>query len=208
LTDARLYLVTRAQLRAGSLAGFLPDLAAAGVDAVQLREKDLEAGEILRLSGPIVEACRAAGIDFVVNDRPDIAFALGVGVHVGQNDLPAAAARAIVPCGPVGLSTHSEQEVDGAIALGDVIDYFAVGPVYETPTKPGRPSVGLGLVSYAAARAARPWFAIGGIDETNLSKVMDAGAKRVVVARAISEASDPVAAAARLRAILDRATLG
>jgi thiamine-phosphate pyrophosphorylase len=204
LRDAKLYLVARAQLHTGSLAGFIPGLAAAGVDLVQLREKDLEAGDVLRLAEPIVEACRAVGVDFIVNDRPDLAFAMHVGVHVGQKDVPAEVARAVVPEGLVGLSTHSEREVDGAIALGDKIDYFAVGPVYETPTKPGRPSVGLELVRYAAARTARPWFAIGGINEDNLPAVMDAGAQRVVVARAISEAFDPVVAATRLRAILDQ----
>lgn len=208
LEDARLYLVAGAELEAGPLVDLVGDLVDAGVDLIQLREKEMEAGDILRAGAPIAEACRAAGVDFVVNDRPDIALALGAGVHVGQNDVPVDVARAMIPGRIVGLSTHSEDEVDGALALGDGIDYFASGPVFETPTKLGRPPVGLGLISYAAARANRPWFAIGGINESNLAEVMGAGARRVVVVRAITEARDPVAAAARLREMLGDVPLG
>jgi thiamine-phosphate pyrophosphorylase len=208
LGDARLYLVAGAQIEAGSLAELVGDLAGAGVDLIQLREKEMEAGDILRVGAPIAEACRAAGVGFMVNDRPDLALALGSGVHVGQNDVPVDVAREIVPDRMVGLSTHSEEQVDGALALGDRIDYFAAGPVFETPTKPGRPQVGLGLIRYAAARANMPWFAIGGITESNIAEVMEAGARRVVVVRAITEARDPVAAAARLKDMLGAAPLG
>lgn len=208
LEDARLYLVAGAQIEAGPLVDLVGDLAGAGVDLIQLREKDLEAGDILRAGAPIAEACRAAGVGFVVNDRPDLALALGAGVHVGQNDVPVEVARAIVPGRIVGLSTHSEDEVDTALDLGDRIDYFAAGPVFETPTKPGRPQVGLGLIRYAAAHANRPWFAIGGINESNLAEVIEAGARRVVVVRAVTEARDPVAAAARLKNMLGAAPLG
>ena len=207
-SDARLYLVARAQLGAGPLVDLIAGLAGAGVDMIQLREKEMEAGDILRTGAPIADACREAGVPFVLNDRPDLALALGAGVHVGQNDVPVDVVRAIVPDAIVGLSTHEEGEIDAAIALWDRIDYFAVGPVYETPTKQGRPSVGLRLVRYAASRTDRPWFAIGGIDESTLGDVLDAGARRVVVVRAITEADDPIAAARRLRRLLDERAVG
>jgi thiamine-phosphate pyrophosphorylase len=200
--------VARAQLGAGPLVDLIAGLAGAGVDMIQLREKEMEAGDILRTGAPIADACREAGVPFVLNDRPDLALALGAGVHVGQNDVPVDVVRAIVPDAIVGLSTHEEGEIDAAIALWDRIDYFAVGPVYETPTKQGRPSVGLRLVRYAASRTDRPWFAIGGIDESTLGDVLDAGARRVVVVRAITEADDPIAAARRLRRLLDERAVG
>jgi thiamine-phosphate pyrophosphorylase len=165
----------------------------------------MEAGDVLRAGAEVADACRVAGLPFVVNDRPDIAALLGVGVHVGQNDLTVEQARRFVAGGPVGVSTHAREEIDGAVAASP--DYIAVGPVFETPTKPGRPAAGLGLVSYAAERVELPWFAIGGIDETNLSEVMAAGARRIVVVRAITEARDPVSAATRLRSLLDEAPL-
>jgi thiamine-phosphate pyrophosphorylase len=202
LGDARLYLVAPSELGAGRLADLVPDLAAAGVDLVQLREKDMEAGDLLRVGGAILEACRRSGIPFILNDRPDVALVLGAdGVHVGQNDLPPSAARRFFPGGVVGWSTHRPEEVDAATSAE--IDYFAVGPVYETPTKPGRPAAGLELVRYAAAKSTTvPWFAIGGIDESNLETVIEAGARRVVVVRAITESDDPPAAAARLKSRL------
>jgi len=204
----RLYLVAPARLRAGALVDVVAELAEAGVDVVQLREKEMEARDVLRLAEPLQAACRDAGIPFIINDRPDIAIALGAdGVHVGQNDLPVEAVRRILPSQIVGLSTHAVQEVDAAAAT-DGIDYFAVGPVFATPTKLGRPAAGLGLIRHAAALGSeRPWFAIGGIDETNLGSVMDAGARRIVVVRAITEAADPVEAAARLRVELDEIPL-
>jgi thiamine-phosphate pyrophosphorylase len=207
VAGARLYLVAPARLAAGSLAGLIPDLAPAGVDLVQLREKELEAGDLLRLGAEIAEACEGAGIPFVVNDRPDVAAILGAGVHVGQNDMPVEHVRRFVPEGIVGLSTHAEHEVDAAVSAPVTPDYIAAGPVFETPTKPGRPAAGLDLISYAAERVPLPWFAIGGIDEANLAQVMDAGARRIVVVRAITEASDPVAAAARLKSLLSEVPL-
>jgi thiamine-phosphate pyrophosphorylase len=207
VADARLYLVAPATLRAGPLAGLVPDLSAAGVDLIQLREKDMEAGDLLRVGRPVADACRDAGVSFVVNDRPDVALALDAGVHLGQNDVPVAVARRILGGAIIGVSTHSRGEIDDALAAIEPIDYIAVGPVYETPTKPGRPAVGLELVRYAAQHAMLPWFAIGGIDSTNIAGVIDAGARRIVVVRAITEAPDPVAAAAELSAQLDHVPL-
>jgi thiamine-phosphate pyrophosphorylase len=208
IIDTRLYLVAPASIRAGELVEFVPELAAAGVDLIQLREKAMEAGDLLRVGGPLVEACADAGVHFVLNDRADVALALDApGIHLGQNDLPVATARRILGTVIVGCSTHSEAEID-AIAESDApVDYIAVGPVFETPTKPGRPPVGPDLVRYAARHSPVPWFAIGGINGSNLDDVLEAGARRVVVVRAITEAADPVAAATELRRRLDEVPL-
>ncbi len=200
--DARLYLVAPARIEAGPLVDLVDELVAAGVDLIQLREKEMEARDLLRIGGQLQEECSSAGIPFILNDRPDVALALGAdGVHVGQNDLPVDAVRRIFPTGIVGLSTHAPHEVDGSLAA-DGLDYIAVGPVHETPTKPGRPAAGLELVRYAATHVDLPWFAIGGLDHSNLEAAMEAGARRAVVVRAVTEASDPVAAAARLKEML------
>ena len=201
MIDARLYLVARARLAAGDLAALVPELADSGVDMIQLREKEREAGELLRVGEPIALACKAAGIPFIVNDRPDVTLALNAdGVHLGQNDLPAAFARDLLGDRIIGLSTHRPEEVDAAIELEETVDYFVVGPVHSTPTKAGRDAVGLDLVRYAASVGPPlPWFAIGGIDRTNVDEVLAAGAERVVVVRAITEADDPPAAAAALK---------
>jgi thiamine-phosphate pyrophosphorylase len=139
------------------------------------------------------------GALFVLNDRPDLVAAAGAdGVHVGQDDAPIAKARAAVgPDRLVGLSTHSPDQVDAAGAKP--VDYIGVGPVYATPTKPGRPAVGLELVRYAAEHATVPFFAIGGISPANVDAVRDAGAKRIAVVRALTEAADPARAARALR---------
>lgn len=207
LREARLYLVAPAHPPAGDLASMTPDLAAAGVDVIQLREKEMEGGDILWVGEPIAQACRAAGIPFIVNDRPDVALALGAdGVHLGQNDLPVKVARRVMGDAIVGRSSHTERQVEAETAGG--ADYIAVGPVYETPTKRGRPGTGVALIAHAADAAGTvAWFAIGGIDPSNLGAVMEAGARRIVVVRAITEASDPPAAAARLRRMLDEVSL-
>ncbi|KUJ54477.1 thiamine-phosphate pyrophosphorylase [Streptomyces albus subsp. albus] len=202
LADARLYLCTDARKRQGDLPEFLDAVLAGGVDIVQLRDKGMEAGEELEHLAVFADACRRHGKLLAVNDRADVAHAAGSAVlHLGQGDLPVQAARAIL--GPellIGRSTHAESEVDAAIAEAGV-DYFCTGPCWPTPTKPGRPAPGLDLVRYTAALApARPWFAIGGIDAGNLDQVLEAGARRVVVVRAITEADDPGAAAAALAA--------
>jgi thiamine-phosphate pyrophosphorylase len=204
LDSARLYLCTDARQRQDDLAAFLDAVLAAGVDIVQLRQKGLEAGAELGHLDVFREACDRHGALLAVNDRADVAFAAGADVlHVGQGDLAPAVARQILGPGPVvGLSTHSEAEASAA-AADPAIDYFCAGPVWPTPTKPGRPAPGIGLVTYAAGLGTtRPWFAIGGIDETSIGEVLEAGASRVVVVRAITDARDPAAAAGRLAARL------
>ncbi|MGH2754983.1 MAG: thiamine phosphate synthase, partial [Actinomycetota bacterium] len=203
--DARLYLVAPSRLAVGTLAELVPELAAAGVDLIQLREKEMEAGDILRVGEPLAAACEEARVPFIVNDRPDVAFALRAsGVHLGTNDLPTSIARAILGPAIVGRSSHSRDDIDAA--LDGSPDYLAVGPVYATPTKPDRPGTGLELIAHAAATVSIPWFAIGGINDSNLEQVLGAGAARIVVVRAITEAPDPPSAAARLKAMLRFAT--
>ena len=198
LSDARLYLCTDAREKQGDLSQFLDAALSGGVDIVQLRQKDLEAADELAALKVFADACKRHGKLLAVNDRADIAFAAGADVlHLGQRDLPVQAARAITGPEPViGRSTHTFSQVNAAMTEQGS-DYFCVGPCWETPTKPGRSAAGLELVSYAASRQpAKPWFAIGGIDLARLDQVVEAGASRVVVVRAITEADDPSAAAA------------
>ncbi|MFF1422550.1 thiamine phosphate synthase [Streptomyces sp. NPDC058280] len=200
LSDARIYLCTDARTRQRDLPEFLDAVLASGVDIVQLRDKGMEAAEELDHLQVFADACRRHGTLLAVNDRADVAHAIGSGVlHLGQGDLPVPAARAILGDELlIGRSTHAEAEVDAAVAEPGV-DYFCTGPCWPTPTKPGRHAPGLGLVRYAASLATeRPWFAIGGIDAGNLDQVLDAGARRIVVVRAITEADDPAAATAAL----------
>jgi thiamine-phosphate pyrophosphorylase len=206
LADARLYLCTDARRSSGDLRPFLDAVLGAGVDIVQLREKGLEAGEELALLEVFADACRRHGRLLAVNDRADVALAAGADVlHLGQDDLPVPVARRILGPGPViGRSSHSPAQADAAAAEPGV-DYFCAGPVWTTPTKPGRPSTGPGLLAHVAqAKPERPWFAIGGISLGTLGEVLDAGATRVVVVRAITQSDDPAAAtrqfARRLRA--------
>ena len=178
------------------------------MDVVQLRQKGLEAAQEMAFLEVFRAACDRHGALLAVNDRADIARAVGADVlHLGQDDLPVRLARQIVwPGTLIGLSTHSADQAAEAAAAPDV-DYFCTGPVWPTPTKPGRPAPGLGLVRYAAALAAPvPWFAIGGISAANLGEVLTAGASRAVVVRAITEAADPAAAAAVLAARLRTAS--
>ncbi len=197
LADARLYLCTDARRAQGDLPAFLDAVLGAGVDIVQLREKGLEAGEELAQLGVFAGACRRHGRLLAVNDRADVALAAGADVlHLGQDDLPVPVARQILGPGPViGLSSHSPAQADAA-AREPGADYFCAGPVWTTPTKPGRPATGTGLLAHVARAApGRPWFAIGGISLARLDEVLAAGATRVVVVRAITEADDPAAAA-------------
>jgi thiamine-phosphate pyrophosphorylase len=198
LGDARLYLCVDGRRDRGDLAPFLDAVLSNGVDIVQLRQKGLEAGEELALLEVFAAACARHGTLLAVNDRADVALAAGADVlHLGQDDLPVPAARRILGPGPViGRSSHSPEQA-AAAAIEEGVDYFCAGPVWETPTKQGRPGTGTGLLTrVAAVGTARPWFAIGGISLDRLDSVLEAGATRVVVVRAITEVDDPGAAAA------------
>ncbi|WP_069771258.1 thiamine phosphate synthase [Streptomyces sp. LUP30] len=198
LSAARLYLCTDARTRQGDLPEFLDAVLAGGVDIVQLRDKGMEAAEELEHLRVFADACARHGKLLAVNDRADVAHAAGADVlHLGQGDLPVPAARAILGDRVlVGRSTHSAAEAEAA-AVQEGVDYFCTGPCWPTPTKPGRHAPGLDLVRHTASLGVdRPWFAIGGIDLGNLDEVLAAGARRVVVVRAITQADDPGAAAA------------
>ncbi len=216
LARARLYLCTDARRDRGDLAEFADAALAGGVDIIQLRDKGsaaeqrlgpLEARDELAALEVLADAARRHGALLAVNDRADIARAAGAAVlHLGQDDLPLAVARDII--GPdmlVGRSTHDQAQVGAAIA--EDVDYFCVGPCWPTPTKPGRSAPGLALVRSTAALACdKPWFAIGGIDADRLPEVLAAGARRIVVVRAITAAEDPLAAAQQLSSALAAAS--
>jgi thiamine-phosphate pyrophosphorylase len=198
LRRARLYLVVEAAAE-----HVLGPALRGGVDMVQLRDKEAGDDAILRAAAGFRALCDEHAALFWLNDRPDLAReARADGVHLGQDDTPVAEAREQL--GPemlIGLSTHSPEQFDAA--LRSEADQLSVGPVWETPTKAGRPGVGLDYVRYAAEHGGdRPWFAIGGIDHGNVGEVIAAGARRIVVVRAIRDASDPERAAASLRETL------
>jgi thiamine-phosphate pyrophosphorylase len=212
LERASLYLCTDARRERGDLAEFVDAALAGGVDIVQLRDKGsvgeqrfgaLEARAELAALEVLADAARRHGALLAVNDRADIAFAAGADVlHLGQDDLPLHAARTVIGTAPlIGRSTHDVAQLNAAIY--EQVDYFCVGPCWPTPTKPGRAAAGLDLVRAARATGTdKPWFAIGGIDGARLPEVLEAGARRVVVVRAITAADDPTAAAAALKATL------
>ncbi|PWV78542.1 thiamine-phosphate pyrophosphorylase [Prauserella marina] len=209
LSNARLYLCTDARRSRGDLAEFADAALRGGVDIIQLRDKSggepLEAKEEIAALEVLAAACEKHGALLSVNDRSDIAYAVGADVlHLGQDDLPVPVARELLGDGPViGRSTHS---LDQALAAAkeEGVDYFCVGPCWPTPTKPGRSAPGLELVRAVGTEVptALPWFAIGGIDLDRLPQVREASASRVVVVRAITEASDPAEAASALRSAL------
>jgi thiamine-phosphate pyrophosphorylase len=198
LDDARLYFVVEADASDRLLDAAL----AGGCDLLQLRDHHASDDELLAAAERFRDACDRAGALFVINDRADLALQCGAdGVHVGQDDLPVDAVRRLMgPDVVVGLSTHSPEQFDAG--LQSEADYLSAGPVWETPTKAGRPAAGLELVRHAAAVATKPFFAIGGIDESNIGDVAAAGATRAVVVRAIRDAADPRATAAALRSHL------
>ena len=184
----------------------LPTALRGGVDMVQLRDKRADDDAVLAAAARFRSICDEHGVLLWLNDRPDLALAAGAdGVHVGQDDVPVAEVREQVGDSLlIGLSTHSPAQFDAA--LGSGADQLSVGPVWETPTKEGRPAAGLSYVRYAAEHGGnRPWFAIGGIAPDNVAEVVAAGARRIVVVRAIRDAADPEAAAAGLRAALEPA---
>lgn len=203
LLSARLYLIAPISFLAdGGLT--LAEVVRAGVDVVQLRDKRAEGGVLLEAANRFREICADEGCLFIVNDRVDLAMASGAdGVHLGQDDLPVTVARRLMgPEAIIGLSTHSQEQIAQA---PDDADYLGVGPVHPTPTKQGRLPVGLDLVRWAAANARSPFFAIGGIDPSNVREVSEAGASRVSVMRAICDASDPeLAARSLIEQILSR----
>ena len=201
LGSARLYFVVEADASDALLDAALRG----GVDLLQLRDKDSTDDELLRAAERFRAACDRHDALFVLNDRPELALACGAdGVHVGQDDLPVADVRRLVgPDVVIGLSTHSVDEFDAG--LESEADYLSAGPIWETPTKAGRPATGLELIRHAARAATKPFFAIGGIDESTVDEVVAAGAGRIVVVRAIRDAGDPEAAARRLRTAAEAA---
>ncbi|MGP4057081.1 thiamine phosphate synthase [Mycobacterium sp. 4D054] len=214
LASASLYLCTDARRDRGDLAEFADAALAGGVDIIQLRDKGspgeqrfgpLEARQELDALQVLADAARRHGALLAVNDRADIARAAGADVlHLGQDDLPLSVAREIIGDRVVGRSTHDLDQARAAAA--EDVDYFCVGPCWPTPTKPGRPAPGLDLVRATAALGTdKPWFAIGGIDADRLPEVLAAGARRVVVVRAITAADDPKAAAETLAGMLSAA---
>ena len=204
LAAARLYVVTDAGHTPQRVEEVVRAACAGGADVVQLRRKGDEGLAMLRLA----ERCRAitadAGVLFVVNDRLDVAMAVSAdGVHLGQDDLPLEVARRLWPGGMMGRSTHSLAQAFAAEREG--ADYIGVGPVFATPTKPGRPAVGLPYVREAASHVRIPWFAIGGISGSNVGDVLGAGARRIAVVRAVCDAADVEQAARSLRALVEQA---
>ncbi|REE99562.1 thiamine phosphate synthase [Thermomonospora umbrina] len=210
LERSRLYLCTDARERRGDLPEFLDAVLAAGVDIVQLRQKGLEARREMAFLEVFREACDRHGALLAVNDRADVAQAVHADVlHLGQDDLPVPHARRIVGEDVlIGRSTHSDDQASAA-SVQPGVDYFCAGPVWPTPTKPGRAAPGPALLEHAAGLpSGRPWFAIGGIDAGTLDEVLATGARRVVVVRAVTEAADPGAAAAELARRLRDASPG
>jgi thiamine-phosphate pyrophosphorylase len=203
LAAARLYLVYGGAPDAGALPDLLRGAVAGGVVIVQLREKHLDDDELAAVANAARALCERLGALLVINDRPAVAVAAGAdGVHVGQEDMPVAEVRELV--GPemlIGLSTHTPQEIDAVDPA--LVDYIGVGPIHATPTKLGRPAVGLELIRHARAHAPVPFFAIGGLDAHNLQEALEAGAERVCVLRAIAAADDPERAARELRELID-----
>lgn len=199
----RLYLITDSTPRVSPLEDFLEQAVAGGVGMVQLREKRLSDSELLDVARRCARACARLRIPFILNDRVDICLAAKAdGVHLGQEDMPVESARALLGKGRiVGLSTHSREQIEAARRLA--VDYIGVGPIFETPTKPGRPAVGAELIEHAAANAGLPFFAIGGLEPNTIALVVRAGGTRASVLRWIAQAEDPRAAAAAMLAAMD-----
>jgi len=200
--DRRLYLCTPDR---PDLAAFVAACIEGGVDIVQLRDKALDARQQIEKATVVQAVCADAGVPFVLNDRPDLALELGAdGVHVGQDDAPPALARRILGANAIiGYSTHAPAELDGAAE--EPIDYISTGPVEATPTKPGREGTGLDYLRYAAGAAQHPFFVTGGVTPATLPSMLEAGARRFVVVRDLTESDDPRRRARALRTIIDAA---
>jgi len=184
---------------------FVAACIAGGVDVVQLRDKQLEARQVIARGKVAARVCAESGVPFIVNDRPDLALEIGAdGVHVGQDDAPASLARSILGADAViGLSTHDEAQLEASIA--EPVDYVSAGPVEATPTKPGRPGTGTGYIGFAVARSRRPVFVTGGVTPPTVAPLAAAGARCFVVVRYLTESDDPRRAAAALRRAIDTA---
>lgn len=209
LGAARLYFVCDARPRGGDPARILAAALGGGAGMLELREKASDDDALIAAARPFREAAERHRAPFILNDRPELVRSCGAdGVHVGQDDVPVVEARAELGAEHlIGLSTHSRAEIAGACSApaGARPDYISVGPVWETPTKAGRPATGLELVEHAAREASLPWFAIGGIDLANVGEVVAAGAERIAVVRVLRDADDPAGAA---RALLDSVAAG
>lgn len=204
LRTARLYFVCEARPNGDDPEPLLRAALDGGVDIVQLRDKEADTKVIERSADTFRRICDTYGVPFILNDDPELAMSVRAdGVHIGQDDMPVEEARRIIgPNHLLGLSTHSEEQIREAhetVRGGIPIDHISVGPIHETPTKAGRPAVGLELIRYAASTSTLPFFAIGGIDPENVLEVLQAGARRLCVVRAIRDAYDPTAVAASLR---------
>jgi len=199
LRTARLYFVCDARPHGEDPEPLLKAALDGGVDIVQLREKSGDTRTIERAAQTFRRVCDTYGVPFVINDDPELAVSCRAdGVHIGQDDIPVAEARRIVGNDLlIGLSTHSTEQISAAREQAP--DHISVGPVWETPTKAGRPAVGLELVRHAAETTTLPFFAIGGIDPENVGEVLAAGARRVCVVRAIRDAANPTAVGESLR---------
>jgi thiamine-phosphate pyrophosphorylase len=200
IADCRLYLCTPDR---PDLAQFVEDCIAGGVDIVQLREKQLEARALMDRARVVRDVCADAGVPFILNDRADLALGVGAdGVHVGQDDAPVGLARRILgPDRIIGLSTHSDEDLTGALDAD--VSYISAGPVEATPTKPGRPGTGLDYLRRASERSPVPVFVTGGVTPERVRALASAGARHFVVVRYLTEASEPRQAAQRLRDAID-----
>ncbi len=200
LAGRRFYLCTPDRV---DLAQFVDACIRGGVDIVQYREKDADARAVLKRGALVRDVCRSHGVPFILNDRPDLAVELGAdGVHVGQDDCPPAAARRIMgPNAIIGLSTHSQDDFIGSER--EPVDYISVGPINPTPTKPGRPGVGLGYLRFAANESSIPFYVTGGVNPRSIGDLLDSGATRFVAVRWLTEAADAYGAATALRRAID-----
>ncbi|MBI3324116.1 MAG: thiamine phosphate synthase [Candidatus Omnitrophica bacterium] len=202
-SDWRLYVILDpAAARGRELAWIAERAIRGGADVLQLRNKTGPAREIVEQAARLLPIAHAAGVALIINDRADLALACGAdGVHLGQDDLPAAAARQLLGAGKfIGKSTHTLEQARAAER--EPVDYLAIGPVFATPTKPDYEHVGLATVRDVAARVRAPFLAIGGLDAANIADVALAGAPCVAVVRAVCAAADPEVAARQLRRIL------
>jgi thiamine-phosphate pyrophosphorylase len=202
LVGRRLYLCTPVR---DDLAAFLAEVIDGGVDVVQLRDKHLEARQLLAAAAICQRICADRDVPFILNDRPDLALEVGAdGVHVGQDDAPVALARRILgPDAIIGLSTHADDEL--AEALDEDVTYLSAGPVEETPTKPGRPGTGISYAQRATGSSHVPVFVTGGVRPDRIEELAEAGVRHFVVVRHLTEAEDPRGAAKALRQAIDAA---